>query len=275
MKNLCVIPFLLATLLAVSTAVAQMADGPATDTLSEPSGISAARSKYLEKAADTADPKDSQTVAQLPRRGPRMPRRPQRGYYGGGYPAPWMANGDPGHVLIGAGIGFAIGAAIGAVAAAENGKSVGNAVCLGGPLFALFGAAIGASHGSSHPFIHRRRTYPVWPEEDEEGSLRSPQFRSHAPCCRLQGREPCQTSHRRPKQRLRCLQNGRPSQRSLSYPRYLLRRRSNGKISRGSSNHGEPVWAGDLRQCLGPKHYVVTRRSNLFWGNVFNRKKPK
>ena len=71
-----------------------------------------------------------------------------------------------------------------------------------------------------------------------------PQFRSHAPYCRLQGRESCQTSHERPKQRLQRHQNCRPSWRSVPYKRHLLRRRSNGKISRGSSNHGEPVRRG-------------------------------
>src|SRR5690349_4202205 len=101
MKKLRVIRYLLPTLLVVSSAVAQTAGGPASDALSEPSGISAARSKYLEKAADTAATKDSQTVARLPRRGPRMPMPPRRGY-GGGSPTTWMADSDPGHVLIGA-----------------------------------------------------------------------------------------------------------------------------------------------------------------------------
>lgn len=68
-----------------------------------------------------------------------------------------------------------------------------------------------------------------------------PQLRSHAPCRRLQEREPRQTSHGRRSQGLRCHQNCRPSRRSLPYTRYLLRRRSNGKISRGNSDHGEPV----------------------------------
>ena len=174
MKNLLVIPSLLATLLVVSNVVAQTADGPATDALSEPGGISAARSKYLEKAADAAATKESQTEAQLPRRGRGMPRPPQRGRNWGGPPTPWMANSDPGHALIGAGIGFAIGATIGAVGALHNRTPVGNGVFIGGSLFGLFGAAIGASHSPGHPFMHRRRAYPVWPEGDEEGHLRSP-----------------------------------------------------------------------------------------------------
>lgn len=190
MKNLRVIPFLLATLLVVSSAVAQTPDGPATDVLSEPSGISAARSKYLQKAADEGAAKGSQTEAQLPRRGPGMPMPRQRGYYGGGYPTPWMANGDPGHALIGGGIGFAIGATVCAVAAASNGKSVGNAVFIGGSLFGLAGAVIGANHGTGHPFLHRRRTYPVWPEDDEEGDFRSPSSQRNSPATSSGSKKP-------------------------------------------------------------------------------------
>jgi hypothetical protein len=174
MKNLCVIATLLAALLVVSNAVAQTAGRPATDEFSGPSGIAAARSKYLENAADTAATKDSQTEAQLPRRGRGMPIPPRRGYNRGGYPTPWMANSDPSHVLIGAGIGFVIGATIGAVGAVHNGTQVGSGVFIGGSLFGLLGAAIGASHGTGHPSMHRRRTYPVWPDDDEEGALRSP-----------------------------------------------------------------------------------------------------
>ncbi len=174
MKNLRVIPSLLATLLVVSNVVAQTTAGPATDALSEPSGISAARSKYLEKTADAVATKNNQTEAQLPRRGRGMPAPPRRGYYGGGSATPWMADSDPGHALIGAGIGFAVGAAIGAAGAVHNGTPVGGGVFIGGSLFGLLGAAIGATHGAGHPFVHRRRTYPAWPEDDEEGHLRSP-----------------------------------------------------------------------------------------------------
>jgi hypothetical protein len=174
MKNLRVIPALLATLLVVSSSVAQTSGGPAGDDLSGRTGVFAARSKYLEKAGDATATKDSQTEAQLPRPGRGMPAPPHYRYNRGGYPTPWMDNSDPGHVLIGVGIGFAVGATIGAVGAVHHGTSVGNGVLIGGPLFALFGAAIGASHGTGHPFTHRRRTYPVWPEDDEEGDLRSP-----------------------------------------------------------------------------------------------------
>jgi len=173
MKTLRMIPSLLATLLVVSSAVAQTAGGPASDDLTGPSEIAAARSKYLEKAADAADTKDSQTEAQLPRRGPGTHLPPPRGYNRGSYSTPWMANSDPGHALIGAGIGFAIGATIGTFGAVHNGTSVGNGVFIGGTLFALFGGAIGASHGLGHPFMHRKRVYLVRPEDDEEGDLRS------------------------------------------------------------------------------------------------------
>src|SRR5215471_6007277 len=109
MKKLRVIPSLLATILVVSNLVvsnlvAQSASDPVANDLSGPSEISAARSKYLEEATGAAK-KDSQTEAQLRRRGPGMPM-PPRGHHRGSYPTPWMANSDPGHVLIGAGIGF-------------------------------------------------------------------------------------------------------------------------------------------------------------------------
>ena len=172
MKKLRVIRYFLATLLVVSSAVAQTAGARSSDDLSGSGEIAAARTKYLEKAVDEAASDDSQTEAQLQRRGPGRPV-PRRGYYRGGYPTPWMANGDPGHALIGAGIGFAIGATIGAVGAVHNGTPIGGGVFIGGSLFALLGAAVGASHGAGHPFMHRR-TYPGWPEEDEEGHLRSP-----------------------------------------------------------------------------------------------------
>lgn len=181
MKNLLVIPSLLATLLVVSSVVAQTTRRPAADELSGPGEIAAAPSKYLEKAVDAAATKDVLAEGQLPRRGPGMPMPPQRGRNWGGSPTPWMADRDAGHVLIGAGIGFAIGASIGAAGAVHNGTSVGNAVFIGGSLFALFGAAIGASHGLGHPFMHRRRTYPVWPEDDAEGDLRSPPIGKNSP----------------------------------------------------------------------------------------------
>lgn len=173
MKNLRVIPFLFATLLIVSSSLAQTTGGPLPNDLSESDQISAARSKYLERAVDAAAPEDSQTEAQM-RRGPGVPMPPQRGYYRGSYPTPWMADSDSGHVLIGAGLGFAVGAAIGAAGAIHNGTPVGGGVFIGGSLFALFGAAIGASHAFDHPFVHRRRAYPAWPGDDGETVIRPP-----------------------------------------------------------------------------------------------------
>jgi hypothetical protein len=196
MKNLRVIPSLLATFLLVSGAVAQTG-GPETDEPSGPSEIAAARSKYLEKAADAAATKDGQAEAQLPRRGPRMPIPPQRRYYGGAYSTPWMANGDAGHALIGAGIGFAIGATIGAAGAVHNGTSVGNGVALGGSLCALFGLAIGATHGLGHPYMYRRRIYAVPPEDDAEGNLRSPAIQKNSPAKLPASRNPGLPSQQR------------------------------------------------------------------------------
>jgi hypothetical protein len=148
--------------------------------LSEPREIAAARSKYLAKTADAAALTGRQTEAQLSQRGPRMPIPPHRRYNGGAYPTHWMANSDPGHALIGAGIGFAIGATIGAVGAVNNRRPVAGNVLLGGSLFALFGWAIGASHGPGHPFMRRRRTYPVRHEDAEECDLRSPAMQKNS-----------------------------------------------------------------------------------------------
>jgi hypothetical protein len=114
------------------------------------------------------------TVAQLPRHGSRMPIPPRRGYNGGAYPPPWMGHGGPGHVLIGAAIGFSIGATAGGLGSAHNGTSVGGGAIIGATIFGFIGAAIGAACDGSHLFMHHRRfDRRPWPgdEDYEESSL--------------------------------------------------------------------------------------------------------
>ncbi len=179
MKNLRVIPpflaALLASLLIVSSAAAQNADGPTTNELPVRDEIVAERSPYTQMPDISPAGNDGKSLAQLPRGRPRMPTPPRHGYYRGSYQNPWMGSGDVAHPLIGAAIGFGFGAAIGALSSIHNQTPVGSRVILGGSLFALIGGAIGAAHVGSHPFMQRRRFYPPsWPDDDEEGNLRSP-----------------------------------------------------------------------------------------------------
>lgn len=179
MKNLRVIPpflaSLLASLLIASSAAAQNVDGPATNELPVRDEIVAARSPYTPMPDISPIVNEGKSLAQLPRARPGMPITPRHGYYRTGYQNPWMGSGDVAHPLIGAAIGFGVGAAIGALSSMHNQTPVGNRVILGGSLFAFIGGAIGAAHVGSHPFMHRRRFYPPsWPDDDEEGNLRSP-----------------------------------------------------------------------------------------------------
>jgi hypothetical protein len=179
MKNLRVIPpflaALLASLLIASSAAAQNVDGPTTNELPVRDEIVAARSPYTQMPDISPVVNEGKSLAQLPRARPGMPIPPRHGYYQGSYQNPWMGSGDVAHPRIGAAIGFGFGAAIGALSSIHNQTPVGSRVILGGSLFALIGGAIGAAHVGSHPFMQRRRFYPPsWPDDDEEGNLRSP-----------------------------------------------------------------------------------------------------
>jgi hypothetical protein len=174
-----VIPSFLASLLIASSAPAQTADGP-TANLPEHNQIAAARSQYTQTAEISPDANDD-TVAQLPRRGPRTPFPPRQGYPRGSYPTPWMEHRNPGHALIGAAIGFGLGATLGALSNAHKGAPVGSGALVGGALFGFIGGAIGAAHGGPHMFARRTRVYrPSWPEADEESHLRSHSKDGHA-----------------------------------------------------------------------------------------------
>lgn len=173
MKDVKLIPFVLTLVLIAATAAGQNADASATNDLLTQNEIAAARSRYSQTEDVVPGASDGKDLAQMPRRGPGMPVPPQYGYYRGTYPSPWIGSGDPGHMLIGAGIGFGIGAALGAIGGAHTGTSAGSAI-IGGSLCALIGAAIGASHGGLHPVMYRKKFYrPSWPQEDEESTLRS------------------------------------------------------------------------------------------------------
>jgi hypothetical protein len=181
MKHLRVFSPFLASLLAVSSAAAQSSDGLTSNDVPDHNQIVAARSQYLQPADVSPESTDDKTLAQFPRRGPMMPMPPRRGYsrgyYRGAYASPWVGA-DAGHALIGGAIGFGIGATVGAIHSASNHTPVGGGAIIGGAIFGFIGACVGASvgefQGVPHPFLHHRRFYPPsWPEDDEEGSLRS------------------------------------------------------------------------------------------------------
>jgi hypothetical protein len=168
-----VIPSVLASLLIVSSAPAQTSDAPTANNLNAGSEIAAARSQYTQ-TPEIPDANDDTIVAQLPRRGPRTPFPPQRGYPRGTYQTPWMEHGNAGPAVIGAVIGFGVGAAIGACGSDRSGTTLEGRVIIGGTILSVIGGAIGAAHGGPHPFARRRRVYrPSWPEGDEESDLRS------------------------------------------------------------------------------------------------------
>jgi len=164
-----VIPSVLASLLIVSSAPAQTSDAPTANNLNAGSEIAAARSQYTQ-TPEIPDANDDTIVAQLPRRGPRTPFPPQRGYPQGTYQTPWMEHGNAGPAVIGAVIGFGVGAAIGACGSDRSGTTLGGRVIIGGTILAVIGGAI----GGAHPWPHARRAYRrSWPEDDDESDFRS------------------------------------------------------------------------------------------------------
>jgi hypothetical protein len=173
-KQLCL---LLASALLVSVAIAQTKDSPTADGAPTEDAIAAARSQYTSTSSNLTDPSDGETLAQFRQRRPGSPF-PQRGYPSASYRTPWMHQGSPGHLLIGAAIGFGVGAALGAHQSAHNGTPVGGGIILGGGVFGFLGGCIGEAVGD-FPGVHyssvrHRRNYrPSWPEDDEESDLRS------------------------------------------------------------------------------------------------------
>jgi hypothetical protein len=161
MKHTKYVPFLLALLLAASTAFAQTEDPRASAPPQEGAEISAARSPYTQTADISHEDNDSKTLAQLPRRGSGMPL-PHRGYpQPESYRSRWMDRGSAGHAVIGAAIGFTLGAILGAKANKnpQPGTTAGAVVIFGG-FGALIGGFIGGAHAGSYPFAHQRGIYP-------------------------------------------------------------------------------------------------------------------
>jgi hypothetical protein len=89
-----------------------------------------------------------------------------------------MDHGSPGHILIGAAIGFGVGAALGAHQSARNGTPVSGGILIGGGIFGFLGGCVGQAV-STFPGVHyssahrKSRSRPTWPEDDEESDFRS------------------------------------------------------------------------------------------------------
>src|ERR1700691_6314951 len=171
------IHLLVASVLVTSVAIAQTRD--AADGAPAEEAIFAARSQYTPTTPISPEANDGRTLAQFNQRRPGPPFPPRRGYPSGRYQTPWMHHGSPGHVLIGAAIGFGVGAALGAHQSAHNGTPVSGGIIIGGGLFGLIGGcvgeAIGEFSGMHYSSTHRRRGYrPSWPDDDQDSDLRSP-----------------------------------------------------------------------------------------------------
>jgi len=177
MKNLQIFPLLLALLLPVSSALAQIADSQGSNDLPHP--VAVARCAYTQTEAvcasvpatsqDVSGPRGDTTLAQIPRHAPGPPfrggRPPMRGP---AYPSMWQPQPSAGHALIGALIGAGIGVALGV-----RGNAGGRAT-LG---IATVGAGIGAAIGLSVPPLPSRNPYwRRWPQDDdhEEASHSKP-----------------------------------------------------------------------------------------------------
>jgi hypothetical protein len=179
MRNTKHIHLLLASVLVTSVAFAQATDNPTTDSARAESAIATARSQYTPAAGISTDASDGKTLAQFTQRRPGSPFPQQHGYPRGSYQTPWMHHASPGHVLIGAAIGFGVGAALGAHQSAHNGTPVSGGIIIGGGLFGLMGGCIGQAvgefSGMHYSSTHRRRGYrPSWPDDDQDSDLRSP-----------------------------------------------------------------------------------------------------
>ena len=178
MKHTKHIYLLLASVLVASSAFAQTSNRQAASTAPAEDAIAAARSQYTPSAALSTDASDGETLAQFSRRRPGTPFPPQHGYRWGSGQTSWMNHGSPGHILIGAAIGFGVGAALGAHQSVRNGTPVSGGIIIGGGLFGFLGGCVGQAvatfPGLHYSSAHRRRDYqPSWPEEDEEGNIRS------------------------------------------------------------------------------------------------------
>lgn len=186
-KHIPFLPFLLASLMVASGALAQTIEDRQTETEKDPStsdAISAARSPYMQNAKAggiSRDADDGMILAQFSRGRPTRPSPPHHEYPRGSYQSPWVGHGNAGHAVIGAAIGFGLGAALGAAANTDRHPGANAAaVVLFGGFGALIGGVIGGTHGGPYAFRHHRRTYPPSCHKDEESDLSADSAGSHS-----------------------------------------------------------------------------------------------
>lgn len=176
--------FLLALLLPVSTALAQVSDSqPSADSQSSndlPHPVAVARCAYTQADAvcanahaagqDVPGPSGDTTLAQIPRRAPGPRFRGGHSPMGGpAYPGMWQSAPSAGHALIGALIGAGIGVAMGVRGNAGARATLG---------IATVSAGLGAAIGLSIPSLPSRNPYwRRWPQDDDHEEAR--QSRPH------------------------------------------------------------------------------------------------
>lgn len=165
--------FLLALLLPVSSALAQVADSQPSSDLPHP--IAIARCAYTQSDAvcasihpasqDISSPSGDTTVAQIPRRASGPPFRGRRPPMGGpAYPTMWQPQLSAGHALVGALIGAGIGVALGVRGNASARATLG---------IATVGAGLGAAIGLTVPSFPSRNPYwQRWPQGDDDEEAR-------------------------------------------------------------------------------------------------------
>jgi len=161
MKNLRVLSPLLTLLFVGSMALAQEAS---------PTVLEAPQPQE-NSVADTRESGEGKLISQV-RQYPHLPRRPMRPRRGQAYPPAFLP--PPPFSPVGALIGFGAGALLGASKAGDNTANTRVGLGLiGGGFGALFGGIIGGVIRGPHSFRHHGRYGPSWPEDDEEGNLRS------------------------------------------------------------------------------------------------------
>lgn len=176
---------LLALLLPLSSALAQMADSQTSNDLPYP--VAVARCAYTQTEApcasvhaasqdvsgqDAPAPGGDNTLAQIPRRMPGPPLSAGRPAMGGpGYPGMWQSQPSAGHALIGAVIGGLLGWAVAAKGSAGVRATLG---------IATVGAGLGAAIGLTVPSFPSRRYRQRWPDDDEMAAHSKPDKRKVA-----------------------------------------------------------------------------------------------
>jgi hypothetical protein len=168
--------FLLALLLPVSSALAQIADSQTSNDFPHPVALARCAYTQTEPVCASAHPSrqgvpgasDDTTLAQIPRRAPGPPLRGGRPPMGGpAYPRMWQSRPSAGHALIGALIGAGVGVALGVRGNAGARATLG---------LATISAGIGAAIGLSVPPLPSRNPYwRRWPQDDDDEEARHSQ----------------------------------------------------------------------------------------------------